>query len=75
MHADLAGTVAGVGAAEVARRRLSEAQVVAIVRAEVAEREAAARDYERAGHRPQAARLRAEAGVLGAYLDGADPSG
>jgi uncharacterized protein len=75
VHADLAGTVAGVGAAEVARRRLSEAQVVAIVRAELAEREAAARDYERAGHRPQAERLRAEAGVLGGYLDGADPSG
>jgi uncharacterized protein len=73
-HADLAGTVAGVGAAEVERRRLTEAQVVAIVRAEVADRQAAARDYEQAGHRRHAERLRAEAGILGAYLDGTDPS-
>jgi uncharacterized protein len=46
-----------------------------MVRAEVAEREAAARAYQRAGHRAQAERLHAEAGVLGAYLEGADPSG
>jgi len=37
---------------------------VAIVRAEVAEREAAARDYDRAGHPDQAGRLRREADVL-----------
>src|SRR5689334_24351900 len=39
----------GVGAAEVERRALTAAQVEDIVRAEVAEREAAARDYEKAG--------------------------
>src|SRR5436305_15289487 len=44
----------GVGAAEVARRVLTGAQVEEIVRAEVAEREAAARQYERAGRADRA---------------------
>lgn len=38
-----AGTVAGLGAGEARRRRLTEADVVAIVRREAAEREAAAK--------------------------------
>ena len=67
-HPDLAGTVAGVGAAEAARRSLSEAEVEAIVRAEVADRRAAADGYERAGRPDQAGRLRAEADVLDAHL-------
>jgi uncharacterized protein YqeY len=46
--------------------------VVAIVRAEVADRQAAAGVYEQAGHRQHAERLRAEAGILSAYFDGAD---
>jgi uncharacterized protein YqeY len=58
----------GVGAAEVPRRALTEAQVEQIVRAEVAEREAAARDYERAGRAERAERLRHEIGVLSAHL-------
>jgi uncharacterized protein len=62
----------GVGAAEVPRRELSDTQVEQIVRAEVAEREAAARDYERAGRPERADQLRGEAGVLAAHL--ADPS-
>ena len=41
-----AGAVAGLGAAEVERRRLTGAQVEEIVRAEVADRETAAADYE-----------------------------
>ena len=60
----------GVGAAEVPRRVLTEAQVEGIVRAELAEREAAARDYERAGRPERADQLRGEAGVLAAHLAG-----
>jgi uncharacterized protein len=66
--APIAGAVVGLGAAEVERRRLTDAQMAAIVRAEVAEREAAARAYERADRHERAERLRAEAGVLGALL-------
>jgi uncharacterized protein YqeY len=62
----------GVGAAEVARRVLTRAEVEHIVRAEVAEREAAAHDYVRAGRPERAERLRGEAGVLSLYL--ADPA-
>jgi hypothetical protein len=43
-----------------------------LVRAEVADRQAAAGHYEHAGHHQRAERLRDKAGVLGAYLDGAD---
>ncbi len=39
----------GVGAAEVARRELTELDVLGIVRAEIADRESAALGYERAG--------------------------
>jgi uncharacterized protein YqeY len=69
-HPRLAGTVAGVGAAEVARRPLSEAQMAEIVAREIAEREAAAGGYERVGQLELAERLRAEARVLASYLDG-----
>jgi uncharacterized protein YqeY len=58
----------GVGAAEVERRVLTEAQVADIVRAEMAEREAAARDYERAGRPERAEQLRGEISVLSAHL-------
>jgi uncharacterized protein YqeY len=59
-----AGAVAGLGAGEAGRRPLTEAEILDIVRAEVAERQAAARDYDQAGHPGQADRLRREAGVL-----------
>jgi uncharacterized protein YqeY len=62
----------GVGAAEVPRRILTSAEMEHIVRAEVAEREAAARDYVRADRPERAERLRREAGVLSRYL--ADPA-
>jgi uncharacterized protein YqeY len=62
----------GVGAAEVARRVLTQPQVEHIVRAEVAERETAARDYERAGRPERAKQLRDEASALSAHL--ADPA-
>lgn len=60
----IAGAVAGLGATETDRRRLSDEEESAIVRAEVAERQAAARDYERAGYADRAGRLRQEADVL-----------
>ena len=59
-----AGSVAGLGAAEAGRRSLSEAEAGEIVRAEVAERQAAAIEYERGGHAARADRLRREARVL-----------
>ncbi|MGW6459236.1 GatB/YqeY domain-containing protein [Streptomyces sp. NPDC055078] len=58
----------GVGAAEAERLELTEGDVVEIVRAEVAEREAAAREYEGAGRAEQADRLREEIRVLAAHL-------
>ena len=67
----VAGAAAGLGAGEAERRRLSEAEARGIVRAEVAERQAAALEYENSGHPDQAARLRREVAVLGAVLDGA----
>jgi uncharacterized protein YqeY len=69
-HADLAGTVAGLGAAEVERRHLQEAEVEQIVQTEVADRRAAADAYQRAGQAERAGRLRAEADVLSSYLGG-----
>ena len=67
-HPGFAGTVAGVGAAEVERRSLSQAQMEAIVRTEIADRETAATGYERAGQLQHAERLRAEAKVLRSHL-------
>jgi uncharacterized protein len=64
----IAGSVRGLGAAEVRRRELTAAEVEEIVRAEVAGRLAAAGDYLRLGRRDRAERLRAEAAVLTRYL-------
>jgi uncharacterized protein len=63
-----AGAVAGLGAAEAERRYLSEAEIGEIVRTEIADRQAAAQNYEQAGHRDQADRLRQEAHVLTAAI-------
>jgi uncharacterized protein YqeY len=68
--AHLAGTAAGLGAAEAQRRQLTGADVAAIVRAEAAEREAAASQYERSGHAGQAAGLRHGTRALLDALDG-----
>ena len=62
------GGVPGLGSAEVRRRDLSDADVRAIVSAEVHERIAAARDLETLGRKDAADRLRREAAVLGPYL-------
>jgi uncharacterized protein YqeY len=58
----------GVGSTEAARRELTEAQIERIVRGELAEREAAARDYQRAGRLEHAERLRGEIRVLAEHL-------
>jgi uncharacterized protein len=60
----VAGAAAGLGAAEARRRGLTGAEVDQIVDAEIAERMAAAADYEGRGYAEQARRLRREARVL-----------
>jgi uncharacterized protein YqeY len=67
--AGIAGSVAGAGAGEVARRELSEADIERIVRAEIADRRDAAPDYERAGQADRARRLHDEADALAALFD------
>lgn len=61
-------TPIGVGAAEVERRLLSPDDVARVVRGELAAREEAAADYDRAGHAERAAQLRAEARFLSDFL-------
>ena len=69
-HPDLAGSVAGLGTADVEQRQLTEAEVEEIVRREVASRRAAAAEYDHRGEPEHAERLRAEADALGAHLGG-----
>ncbi len=68
-----AASVTGLGAGEAERHSLSEADVTAIVEAEIAERLSAAGEYERAGHPARADRLRREAHILVAALIGYAP--
>ena len=70
-----AGHDRDLGAGEAQRRMLSEADLEEIVRAEAAERQAAARDYDRTGHADQAERLRRGAQVLISDLDPQEPGG
>jgi uncharacterized protein YqeY len=72
-HATVAGSVLGVGAADVDRRILTPEQMAKIVSNEVIEREAAADIVERVGHPEQAERLRAQARLLTTYLDPPGP--
>ncbi|HYK33535.1 MAG TPA: hypothetical protein VEV63_16310 [Streptosporangiaceae bacterium] len=67
-----AGATAGLGAAEVARRQLTAADVDAIVRAEIAEREQAAGQYAANGRSNEAERLQTEAGILTAVIAAVD---
>jgi uncharacterized protein YqeY len=64
----IAGSIEGVGTAEVPRRSLSAADVLAVVRAERDERLEYATEYERLDQAEAAADLRAEADVLTAVL-------
>jgi uncharacterized protein len=68
--AHIAGATAGVGSADVPRRTLSEAEIGQIVRAEITERQAAARQYDALGRADRARRLRREMAVLMAALRG-----
>jgi uncharacterized protein YqeY len=63
-----AGAAEGLSATETERRGVSDQEASAIVRAEVAERQAAARDYDQAGRSERADRLRREADILAAAL-------
>ena len=59
-----AGATAGLGSAEAPRRVLSEAELGQIVRAEISDRQAAAREYDALGRADRARRLRHEVHVL-----------
>jgi uncharacterized protein len=64
-----AGAVAGLGAAEVSRREVTDDEAAAIAATEAADRRAAARDYQAAGHADRADRLRREAQAIESALD------
>src|SRR6202165_5275236 len=59
----------GVGVGDVARRELSAKEIVEILRGAIADRDAAAAEYERRGRTEGASRLRAEAAALSSLLD------
>ncbi len=64
----VAGSSGGLGTGQAERRSLSKSEVAGIVRAEIAERQAAALEYERHERADQASRLRREAQVLESAL-------
>lgn len=64
----IAGAVAGLGAAEVERRRLTDEDVIVVVVAEVARLDEAASEYEDLGRPDEAAELRQQAAVLRGHL-------
>ena len=64
----IAGGVAGLGAGEVARRQLSDRELVEMIRAEVKRWESTARECERVRRSDDAARLRAEIAALHPFL-------
>ena len=66
----VARATAGLCSAEVPRRALSEAEIGRIVRAEITDRQGAARQYDELGRGDHAIRLRREAQVLAAVLPG-----
>lgn len=66
-HDCIAGSAGGLGAAEVPRVELTEADERAVLAREISERRAAGREYDALGQAEAAARLRAEADVLAAF--------
>jgi hypothetical protein len=64
----IAKAVAGLGAADVPRRHLTDEEAGDIVRTEMVERRSAAADYRRLGQPEEANRLDAEAMVLESIL-------
>ena len=69
------GGVVGLGAGEVSRRRLSDAQLVAILQDEMTRWESTAAECERVRRSDEAARLRAEIAALLPFLADQSPSG
>jgi uncharacterized protein len=65
---EIAGGVVGLGAAEVARRHLSDIQIRELVRAEIDERLSAAGEFSACGHDERATLLRTEAAALSDLL-------
>ena len=63
----IAGAVAGGGSTEVRRRTLDEDGVADLLRAEAADRLAAAEEYSTAGATERAELLRAEAATIAAF--------
>lgn len=63
-HRYIAGSAGGLGAGEAERRTLTEEDAARIVQAEVTQRQAAASQYEAAGHADRASRLRREAEII-----------
>ena len=66
--ATIAGGVAGLGAAEVARRELGDTEIRALLRGAVTERRDAAEQFTAGGQPDRASQLRAEAAVLADLL-------
>jgi uncharacterized protein YqeY len=66
----IASAVPGLGAADVPRKVLTEAEMIGIAWSEVVERRRAATDYEQLGKDEDAARLRAQAATIEALLRG-----
>ncbi|HEY7260449.1 MAG TPA: hypothetical protein VH589_03070 [Trebonia sp.] len=71
----IAGGVAGLGGAEVARRAVTEEEAAAIAATEAADRRAAARDYRAAGRADRADRLLSEARAIESALEEAASRG
>ena len=71
----IAGGVAGLGGAEVARCAVTEEEAAAIAAAEAADRRAAARDYRAAGRADRADRLLSEARAIESALKEAGSRG
>lgn len=64
----IAGAVAGAGSTEVRRRTLGDEGVAEVLRAEVADRLAAAEEYQSAGSPERAELLGAEAATIEAFI-------
>ncbi len=67
-NSKIAGTVAGAGSTEVLRRTLDDAEITALLRAEIDDRLIAADEYQTAGATERADLLRAEADVIGRFV-------
>jgi uncharacterized protein YqeY len=65
----IAGGVHGLGAGEVARREVSDEELVVIAREELERWQQLASDYDGAGQTEHAAQLRAEVATVDAVLD------